>query len=351
MNLLSQIEARVVLVQQVINNSIFSTTKVNIEPPPFTIDHHESIFTIGSCFASEISNQLQKSFISVSSNPFGTIYNIKSIFDNLKRIIDSKEFTDLDIEYYNGKYLSYETTTEFDSNNKKNTLDLLNKRLSEASLQLKEAKTIIITPGTSVIYSYNNNIVANCHKVPLTNFIKSILTVDRTTKILSDIVRILQDFNKNINIILTLSPVRHTLSNLTENQYSKSVIRCAIEETILSNNSKHIYYFPSYEIVMDELRNYEVYCDDGAHIKEKYIQYITDLFMKECFVKSFIKQLTDLRYLIGLLNHNQKDINHNLTIENNNKIEKELQEIRKKDHQLYNNICNYYKIKNHPFFI
>jgi len=294
--------------QPVINNTIFSTSKVNIYKPSFEIDIESNIFSIGSCFACELSNILKKSFIEIRSNPFGTIYNIKSILILLERIIIKRFFTSDDIffnnetDFKNHTYFSFETSMVFNSTDKKIVIDKLNGILEEMILFFDTIDIIIITPGTSVIYQFDGQVVANCHKLDQKRFTRKVLSVNETSDIIDNIVSLIHKFNPKINIIFTLSPVRHTLSDLVDNQYSKSVLRCSITE-IISKNHTNIYYFPSYEIVVDELRNYCVYKDDMAHIKKKYIKYIVGLFVNYLFNKNSIECYKKIQKLRKFFKH------------------------------------------------
>jgi hypothetical protein len=260
-------------------------TKIQMVKPCFSIDLSDNIFAIGSCFSSEISKYLIRKGIEVSSNPFGTIYNSYSIKKCLDIIINKKEFKKEDLIFEKGKYFSFFHSTGFDSKNEDFTFNKINSNIIKNYEILKNSSIFILTLGTSVVYKEKKNgeIVANCHKIAESYFEKRILSVQENIEYINDSIYNIKKINRNAKVILTLSPIRHTPQNLSENQYSKSILRVAIENVI---NNIDIFYFPSYEMVMDEFRNYKFYKNDGVHLKKNTVERIMDVFENVYFSES-----------------------------------------------------------------
>ncbi|HOJ63659.1 MAG TPA: GSCFA domain-containing protein [Spirochaetota bacterium] len=253
-----------------------------------------NIFAIGSCFSIEIKKYFKKRGIHILSNPFGTMYNSYSIYNSLNRIINLKYYNEKEISFYNNKYFSFDHYTKYSSDNITECLNKINRDIQISNEYIKKCDFFIITLGTSIVYLYNNTIVANCHKLPDKNFTKKILSAEENITNLKNIVDLLERNFNNPKILVTLSPIRHNKEDLSLNCYSKSILRVAIESII---NSKNIFYFPSFEIVMDQLRDYDYYKEDQIHLKRKTVDYIFDRFVDNYFTtdaKDYIKKFYEI---------------------------------------------------------
>jgi hypothetical protein len=272
-------------------------TCVNLIQPDFSIELGNGILAAGSCFAQEISRYFRNNGIYILENPFGTIYNSYSIYKIFLNLFSSKIYEKNDLILENNKFISLDHSTSFDSDNAETALEKINQNIAEMKYFLKKTGIFIITLGTSVVYVYkgNNEIAANCHKLPASLFEKKILDIGSNAENLKKTVMLIKDNVKSPKIILTLSPVRHTPDNLIENQYSKSVLRAAIENTV---DGKCVYYFPSYEITNDELRDYKYYKEDGLHLKKKTVEIITGKFAGLYFsqeLQDYMKEFNSLK--------------------------------------------------------
>jgi hypothetical protein len=275
--------------------------EINLSEPEFKIGLKNNIVSVGSCFADEISSFLKKKSVIILSNPFGTIYNVHSILRTLEIIFGGRSFGKDDLVFENGKYMSLDHTTEFDSQDPEAVLEKINDRMSVCRDAFAVSDTFIITPGTSAVYRYEKNgkIAANCHKLPGGLFTKRMLTVEENVKILRTIVDLINENTKVAKIIFTLSPIRHNPSDLVENSLSKSILRTAISLVV---NGSNTVYFPSYEIILDELRDYSFYGRDGIHLRKKAVKIVAEKFINLYFEKdflAFIKEYDHCRRNLG----------------------------------------------------
>lgn len=250
------------------------TTKVPIEKYQNPIDYNSKIISVGSCFAENMGEKFEYFKFQNSVNPFGIIFNSVSIEKLIHRIVNKIEFIENDIFFHNDLWHSYEVHSELSNANKEDFLNNLNSILFENFNAFSNATHIIITYGTSWVYRNKtfNEIVANCHKVAQNQFDKEILSVETIEKSIEKTINLIQKINPNCNFIFTISPVRHIKDGFVENQRSKAHLITALQSAIYNLQSAN--YFPSYEIMMDELRDYRFYADDMLHPSQTAINYI-----------------------------------------------------------------------------
>lgn len=250
------------------------TTKVPIEKYKNPIDYKSKIISLGSCFAENMAEKFEYFKFQNSVNPFGIIFNPFSIEKVVNRIVNKIEFTEKDIFFHNDLWHCYEVHSELSNANKEDFLYNLNSILSENFEMISNATHIIITYGTSWVYrsKTSNEIVANCHKIPQKQFDKEILSVETIEKSIQNTISLIQKINPNCSFIFTISPVRHIKDGFVENQRSKAHLLTALHSSIFHLPTSN--YFPSYEIMMDELRDYRFYADDMLHPSQTAIDYI-----------------------------------------------------------------------------
>jgi hypothetical protein len=237
---------------------------------------------IGSCFAENIGALLQEQLFDIKINPFGIVYNPISIAQQLLYILRRKEYTADDLFEHNGMWHSWLHHGNFSSADQEEILNKINFQLDEAFQQLKKAEWLIITLGSAYYYSLKDGqIVSNCHKVPAAHFSKKITTESSIIVFFEKFFKSLRKYNPNIKVLFNVSPVRYMRDGLTENTISKSVLHLAIDQIIKTNNN--CFYFPSYEIVIDELRDYRFYKADMVHPNEMAIAYIYEKFAAALF--------------------------------------------------------------------
>jgi len=259
------------------------TTRIPIPKSNHPMDYNSKIVSLGSCFAENMGEKFEYFKFQNSVNPFGIIFNPVSIESIIWRIIHQKNFTEEDLFFHNERWHCYEVHSELSNSNKEQFLNNLNSILESTNQQITESTHIIITYGTSWIYrnKASNEIVANCHKVPQKEFTKEILSVEIIQKSIQNTMALIQEVNPNCNVIFTVSPVRHIKDGFVENSVSKSNLLIAIYQQLQTEHCKlNTEYFPSYEIMMDELRDYRFYAEDMLHPNQVAIDYIWERFFQ-----------------------------------------------------------------------
>ena len=255
------------------------TTKIPITQNANPIDYNSKIVSFGSCFAENMGDKLCYYKFQTQVNPFGIIFNPFSIEKLIERVVLQRYFTKDDIFFFNERWHCYEVHSELSDADSEVFLSKLNQILLDTQKQLQQATHIIITYGTSWVYRHieTNAIVANCHKVPQKQFSKELLSIDSIQKSIQNTVSLIATLNPKCNFIFTVSPVRHLKDGFVENQVSKAHLIAAIYATT-NTKQQTLNYFPSYEIMMDELRDYRFYADDMMHPSPMAIDYIWERF-------------------------------------------------------------------------
>jgi hypothetical protein len=255
------------------------TTTIPISKSSNLIDYDSRIISFGSCFAQNIGEKFSYFKFQNTVNPFGIIFNPVSIENLISRAVNNHEFTENDIFFHNDLWHCFEVHSELSHSDKTIFLDRLNQVLSDFHFQIFKSTHFQITYGTSWVYrnKSSNSIVANCHKVPQSQFEKEILSVATIEKSIRNTIDLIQKVNPNCYFIFTVSPVRHIKDGFIENQRSKAHLITAIQQ-ILNPKSSFLNYFPSYEIMMDELRDYRFYAEDMLHPSQTAIDYIWKRF-------------------------------------------------------------------------
>lgn len=242
------------------------------------IDYDSKVLLLGSCFSENIGNKLNYFKFQTLQNPFGILFHPLAIENLITKSINEEVYTDASVFENNNLWQSFEAHSELSSTQKETVIDNLNTAVTETNQFLKEASHIIITLGTAWVYRHiaSDAIVANCHKVPQKKFLKELLSVEEITESLNAIITLVKDVNPKANIIFTVSPVRHLKDGFVENTQSKSHLICGIHQVVDKRNQT--FYFPSYELMMDELRDYRFYKADMIHPNEVAIDYIWEKF-------------------------------------------------------------------------
>ena len=269
--------------------------RTEIESPnyDFQLNYWDRIFTIGSCFAENISEYLRNRKINILSNPFGVLYNPLSIENAFKVLLGKLKVEEDDYLFDQYEWHSFYHHSDFSSHNK----DLLKSKIKETNKTaiqfLTSTNLLIITLGTAFVYKYleTEKVVSNCHKIPQKDFEKIRLTTEEAIKSIRSTCTLLKELNSDLKIIFTISPVRHWKDGAAENQRSKSILTMAVDEII--KTTKDTYYFPSYEIMMDDLRDYRFYKKDLLHPNEIAVEYIAEKFINSIMNEESIKFMND----------------------------------------------------------
>ena len=243
------------------------------------IGYQSKVLMMGSCFVEHIGDKLDFYNFQVSQNPFGIIFNPEALFLVIERALNDQLFTIDDVfESDNGVWSSYYVHSSLNQLNPEALLDLLNSKLRELKERIQDGTHIIFSYGTAWGYRLKSNdqLVANCHKQPQNRFQKTLLSVEESKKTIEKTVQLIRDCNPNVEMIFTVSPVRHTKDGIVENSLSKAHLLAAVH----SNNIqfKGLYYFPSYEILIDQLRDYRFYEDDMIHPSKLAVNIIWNTF-------------------------------------------------------------------------
>lgn len=261
----------------------FRTTIKTCDEEPF-MRHSDKMMLLGSCFSDNIGAKLKDAMLNVIVNPFGTIFNPLSIASGVDKIIDNTTIAGAELFLSSGVWSSYDFHSRFSMANKDAALQRMNNSISEAHEHIKDCNVLILTLGTAVVYRRRDTgeVVTNCHKVPQQEFTRKLASVDEITQALANTLRRLHEFNPELKVIFTVSPIRHIADGLEMNSLSKAVLRVAV------NNVTRMFkdftgYFPAYEIVIDDLRDYRFYAADMVHPSEVAIEYIWQTFQATYF--------------------------------------------------------------------
>jgi len=236
---------------------------------------------MGSCFTENIGQKMTDLKYQVDINPFGILYNPVSVANGIRLLLQAKTFQQQDLIEHQGVWHSFYHHGRFSSTDAEEALKQMNDRLQFSSRFLRDAEFLLITFGTAWVYRYlkSDEIVSNCHKIPAKEFVREKLTVSEIVEIYRMLLDELWKVNPDLKIVFTLSPIRHWKDGAIENQRSKSTLLLAIEELVRLYEQNCI-YFPSYEIVMDELRDYRFYATDMLHLNDVAMDFIWSRFQE-----------------------------------------------------------------------
>lgn len=286
-----------------INKVMKFQTNIPIKKSDFLIDYSSKLVSLGSCFAENMGNKFDYFKFSTITNPFGIIFNPISLETIILRSIHKKYFTEKDIFFHNEAWHCFEVHSELSNPDKTEFLTTLNQLIDTTNWHLEKETHCLITLGTSWVYKHieTNDIVANCHKVPQKQFVKELLSVADIEASLKRIVSEIQVVNPNCKFVFTISPVRHSKDGFVENNVSKSHLITALYQFLLNATSS--IYFPSYEIMMDELRDYRFYAEDMLHPNQTAIDYIWMRFSENYINEKEFETMQHVSEIQKALNH------------------------------------------------
>ncbi|MGC1204719.1 MAG: GSCFA domain-containing protein [Flavobacteriaceae bacterium] len=260
-------------------------TKIQLEKESKNqIDYNSNVLLLGSCFSENIGKKLDYFKFQNFQNPFGILFHPKAIETLISNAVEHKVYSEKEVFFNNEQWHCFDAHSKLSNTSKEHLISQLNNQINFTASKLKIASHIIITLGTTWIYRVvkSNAIVANCHKVPQKQFKKELLSVDEVTDSLKNILSLIRSINYEASIIFTVSPVRHLKDGFIENTQSKAHLLAAIHQVVSPLGARGL-YFPSYEIMMDELRDYRFYDEDMIHPNQTAINYIWDKF-KEVWI-------------------------------------------------------------------
>lgn len=288
------------------------------------IDYNADVLLFGSCFSENIGGKLDYFKFQNTQNPFGVLFHPEAINILVTNAIERKQYTANDVFYHNEQWHCFDAHSKLSHTSRDVLIKQLNTKVNLTSAKIKAASHIVITLGTAWVYRdvESNNSVANCHKLPRKRFEKQLLTVESIENTLNNILNLIRVFNERAAVIFTVSPVRHIKDGFIENTQSKAHLITAIHK-VLNNQC---FYFPAFEIMMDELRDYRFYNADMIHPSALAISYIWDIFKYSWINQGAYRTMDDVNAIQKGRNHkpfNSKSEAHQVFVKNLDvKIEK-----------------------------
>tara|TARA_R110000868_G_scaffold371969_1_gene635735 strand:- start:372 stop:1322 length:951 start_codon:yes stop_codon:yes gene_type:complete len=279
-------------------------TQIPISKSNHSLDYNAKVVSLGSCFAENMSSKLDYYKFQSYCNPFGIIFNPVSIEKLINRVVFNTHFTEEDIFFHNENWHSFELHSDLSSPDKVVFLALINELIDSAKQHLQEATHIIITYGTAWVYRLNDSqeIVANCHKVPQKQFENELLSIQTIQDSVANTIQLIQAVNPEVSFIFTVSPVRHIKDGFVKNQLSKAHLISALHASV-DFRLQTMSYFPSYEIMMDELRDYRFYKEDMLHPSQVAIDYIWERFVESSIGEESYVTLKEVEAIQKSLQH------------------------------------------------
>lgn len=279
-------------------------TTIPISKPPFAIALGGKFYNLGSCFSTHLNKALQENLFNVYSSPYGIEYNMVSMAQGLNRILNQNQFTEEEVIKTSLGYTTYQHHKLQTKTSPEELLQNLNNENPSHLQALLHADFLCLTPGTAFVYfkKSSDNPVNNCHKMPSSHFERRLCSIDETTQTFLPILTKLKRINQKLKFILSLSPVKHLRDDATENSLSKSICRICLEE-IKNHFKEDAYYFPSFEIVTDELRDYRFYDESMTHPSEATTKYIIERFFQSCLDAKAKTFYTSWQSILKFLNH------------------------------------------------
>lgn len=279
-------------------------TRISIPKAPFTFSHTEQTVLLGSCFAENIGKKLEENKFKTDLNPFGTLYNPSSIAEAIRMLLRPERFTGDDLFQHEGIYHSFSHHSRFSSSSETECLANINGRLFRSADSLRKSRRMILTFGTAWVYRLKSSgkVVSNCHKLPEKMFDRQLLTVEKITTEWKSLLLSLWEQNPDLKILFTVSPIRHWKDGAHGNQLSKATLLLAID-VLQKEFPERTAYFPAYEIMMDELREYRFYADDMLHPSPAAVEYIWERFTDNMFSTDSLAILKEWKDIQKAINH------------------------------------------------
>jgi hypothetical protein len=278
--------------------------RLEFTPKPFDIKikHQHNLLLIGSCFTEQIGSKLSNHKFSVLDNPNGILFNPVSIIKSISSYIDNKQYSESDLFYQNECWNSWEHHSRFSKPDVTECLKGINESQSKANAFLKSADWLLITLGSAFVYELENKaVVANCHKVPTDKFVKRLLPVDEVFTGLQHMIEKAKVFNPALKIIFTISPVRHLRDGFIENNRSKATLIQAVH--LLTEKNRDCFYFPAYELIIDDLRDYRFFAEDMVHPNYTATNYVWEKFIATCIDEQSQQLMKEIAVIVAAKNH------------------------------------------------
>lgn len=254
-------------------------TEVEIAPGSQLIDYQDEILVLGSCFADHLGEKLAYYQFRHLANPFGVLFHPAPMGHLVKRVVEGRHFREEDLFEHEGLWRCFEVHSRVAGTSKNDTLEGMNRAFEAFGRSLAQASHIVMTLGTAFAFRYleKDMMVANCHKLPQQQFRRELSPVEELIHSLENTLAAIREINPGCQILLTVSPVRHVRDGLVENQRSKAHLIAAVHHVARGGS---IHYFPAYELLMDELRDYRFYKRDLIHPTEQAVDFVWEKFIE-----------------------------------------------------------------------
>ncbi|MBI3717369.1 MAG: GSCFA domain-containing protein [Sphingobacteriales bacterium] len=288
--------------------------ELDIKKSTTLINYRDKIMLCGSCFTENIGSKLDYHKFKTLQNPNGILFNPISIAKSVTSYIENKQYNEDELFYFNDIWQSWEHHSRFSSVNKNESLQMINDSQKAAHQFLKEANWLMLTLGSAFVYELTSpltplleergvrgEVVANCHKVPTDKFNKRLLGVEEVMSVLDNLMHRLFLFNPKLKIIFTISPVRHLRDGFVENNRSKSTLIQAVHQLV--DKFDKLFYFPAYELVIDDLRDYRFYAEDMVHPNYAATNYVWEKFVDAMMDEETISLMDKVNEIQRARNH------------------------------------------------
>lgn len=276
--------------------------ELQVRPFSEKISIRDRIMLVGSCFTDKLGNKLAHHRFATMQNPNGILFNPVSIANAVSSYVANKQYKTDDIFFKDEWWTSWEHHSIFSHADPGQLLGMINRSQEEAHAFLKQANWLILTLGSAWVYQLDNgNVVANCHKVPTDKFRKSLLPVEDVLSVLDNMLHRLFIFNPSLRIIFTISPVRHLRDGFVENNRSKAVLIQAVHHLVDKFDKLH--YFPAYELIIDDLRDYRFYAEDMVHPNYLATDYVWQKFTEACIDDNALRFMKEIAPVNAAIAH------------------------------------------------
>ncbi len=286
-----------------------------LKPVPFKITHHDRIVTLGSCFSENIGKRFQQNKFNITINPFGQQYNPASMVNGIQRLLDKKWVNADELFLHNELYHSWQHHSDFSKPTIEAALTAMNSGMQAASNQLEQCDYLFLTFGTAHVFSLKPEaitpaateeyIVSNCHKISGAHFNKRYLSPDEIVDLLTSAIHAIRTVNPKVKVVLTVSPVRYLAFGFEENTLSKAHLFTAIHQLVQA--LPDVYYFPAYELVMDDLRDYRFFTEDYLHPNRMATEYVWQALIQNMLAKESIATVDKIAAIQAAASHKPRN--------------------------------------------
>ena len=299
--------------------------ELEVKKMPFPIQYTDRLWLIGSCFTENIGEKLRYNGFHVFENPNGILFNPISVGEAIANAVEQKKITATDLFELNEGFHSWQHHSRFSGTSADEVVGKINQSTMAANQSLQHATHVLITIGSAWVYQLTNKaanyavnkVAANNHKAPADWFSKALMSADEVNNVLATILSNIKKINADCKVIFTISPVRHLREGAVENNRSKAALITAVHNIVSEHDN--CYYFPAYELVMDDLRDYRFYAEDLVHPNYYATQYVWEKFVSACISEEaygLMEQIQDIKQAFKHKPFNGKSKQHQQFMQN-----------------------------------